>query len=185
METENSTETLYSFIHTYELAKHEKNIRRIKLAIRYFFIIPMLLLAAMFFTGSSNIAFLLLWIVSLFGIAAYAIAIEYDDYELQKRMHVMDLLQSGVTDIEYDDLVLLPLINEKELLNSGIDRDNMRRMLAIFNRQKRMKRAKVKGSENTDAPDTAGAVATEEGAKEKPEAESAAAPAEEKGGSES
>ena len=143
MDTENTSESLYSFIRSYELAKHGKNIHRIKVAIRCFFIIPLILLSVMFFTGSSNIAFLLLWIISLFGIAAYGIVIEYNDYELQKRMHIMELLETGDQDIRMEDLVVLPLINERELMRLGIDRDSTRTLLSMFNRQRRRRRAKA------------------------------------------
>ena len=141
METRENPETLYGFIRSCEMAKHEKNIRRIKLAIRYFFIIPMILLAAMLMTGSSNIAFLLLWIVSLFSIAAYAIVIEYNDYELRQRMRIMELLENGNSDIAPEQLAMLPLINEKELMKIGIDRESVRTLLAMFNRQRRQRRA--------------------------------------------
>ena len=140
METRENPETLYGFIRSCEMAKHEKNIRRIKLAIRYFFIIPMILLAAMLMTGSSNIAFLLLWIVSLFSIAAYAIVIEYNDYELRQRMRIMELLENGNSDIAPEQLAMLPLINEKELMKIGIDRESVRTLLAMFNRQRRQRR---------------------------------------------
>lgn len=65
---------------------HEQNRRRIKNGLRCIYIVPAVFLFLMFATESSKIIFLVLWIVSLFGIAVYLIVVEYQDYMLQEKM---------------------------------------------------------------------------------------------------
>ena len=61
------------------------------------------LLALVFISQSSKVIFLLLWIVSMFGIAAYLIAVEYVDYEMQNK--VKKITQK---EVELDQLMALP-----------------------------------------------------------------------------
>ena len=55
------------------------------------------LLALVFISRSSKVIFLLLWIVSMFGVAAYLIGVEYMDYELQKKLQ--DITQEELSDL--------------------------------------------------------------------------------------
>ena len=61
------------------------------------------LLALVFISQGSKVIFLLLWIVSMFGIAAYLIAVEYVDYEMQNK--VKKITQK---EVELDQLTALP-----------------------------------------------------------------------------
>lgn len=79
-------EQLYAKMSAYEQHIHEMNQKRIKFAIRCFLIIPSCFLAALFLTGSNKIVFLILWIISLFGLSIYLIAVEYMDYLLQMKL---------------------------------------------------------------------------------------------------
>ncbi len=63
---------------------HEHNVRRTKMALRSLLIVPTIFLVMLFFTNSSKTIFLVLWIVSMFIIAAILIVIEYQDYTLRK-----------------------------------------------------------------------------------------------------
>ena len=58
--------------------------------IRYGFlaiiIIPLIFLFLLFWTESNKVVFLILWIVSLFLLAAYLILVEYMDYNLQEKL---------------------------------------------------------------------------------------------------
>ena len=56
------------------------------MTIRFLLWVPLVFLALMFLTDSSKVIFLVLWIVSLFGIATYAIYVEYSDFELQEKI---------------------------------------------------------------------------------------------------
>ncbi len=57
----------------------------------------------LFLSDGSRVIFLLLWIVSMFGIAAYLIAVEYVDYEMQNK--VKKITQK---EVELDQLTALP-----------------------------------------------------------------------------
>ena len=58
---------------------HENNVRRMKMALRSLLIVPTIFLVMLFFTNSSKTIFLVLWIVSMFIIAAILIVIEYQE----------------------------------------------------------------------------------------------------------
>ena len=72
---------------------HENNGRRMKMALRSLLIVPTIFLVMLFFTNSSKTIFLVLWIVSMFIIAAILIVIEYQDYTLRKM--IIRVEQSG------------------------------------------------------------------------------------------
>lgn len=82
---DNNTESFDKIIE-YEEKIHEKNQIRIKYGIRMMIIIPLIFLFVMFKLESSKVVFLVLWIVSLFVLAAYLIAVEYMDYQLQIKL---------------------------------------------------------------------------------------------------
>ncbi len=63
---------------------HENNVRRMRMALRSLLIVPTIFLVMLFFTNSSKTIFLVLWIVSMFIIAAVLIVIEYQDYTLRQ-----------------------------------------------------------------------------------------------------
>ena len=72
---------------------HDNNGRRMKMALRSLLIVPTIFLVMLFFTNSSKTIFLVLWIVSMFIIAAILIVIEYQDYTLRKMITRVE--QSG------------------------------------------------------------------------------------------
>lgn len=78
---------MYEKLMSYENTIHEQNQRRIKIGMRCIYIIPLIFLVLLLMTESSKIVFLVLWIVSLFGIAVYLISVEYVDYKLQEKMN--------------------------------------------------------------------------------------------------
>ncbi|WP_455721558.1 hypothetical protein [Agathobacter sp.] len=78
---------MYEKLMSYENTIHEQNQRRIKIGMRCIYIIPLIFLVLLLVTESSKIVFLVLWIVSLFGIAVYLIGVEYVDYKLQEKMN--------------------------------------------------------------------------------------------------
>lgn len=49
-------------------------------------VIPLIFLMLMFTMNSSKIVYLVFWIISLFALCTYLIAVEYMDYNLQERM---------------------------------------------------------------------------------------------------
>ena len=80
----------YDMVINYEEQIHQKNQKRISIGLKCILIIPLIFLALLFWTDSSKIIFLILWIVSLFVLAAYLITVEYMDYNLMERMAVLN-----------------------------------------------------------------------------------------------
>lgn len=83
---EKDYEKMYDILVKYENEMHEKNQKKIKIGLGCIWIIPLVFLCLLFWTDSSKVVFLILWITSLFGIAIYLILVEYSDYKLQKKL---------------------------------------------------------------------------------------------------
>ena len=62
------------------------------------------LLALVFISQSSKVIFLLLWIVSMFGVAAYLIGVEYMDYQMQHKVGLIANMREG----ELSEILTLP-----------------------------------------------------------------------------
>lgn len=80
------------FYHSYieDLKKqHTLNQKRIRIGMRMIIIIPLIFLITSFLIHSSKLVFLILWIVSLFGIAFYLIGIEYMDFKMHEKLASM------------------------------------------------------------------------------------------------
>ena len=92
----------YNMVIEYEKEAHRKNQKRIAVGLKLIIIITLIFLALLFFTGSSKVIFLILWIVSLFILAAYLITVEYMDYNLMERMAK---LRGQDDDMENYDLI--------------------------------------------------------------------------------
>ena len=103
---------IYDAIIEYEKKIHIKNEKRIKIGLRCIIIIPMIFLFLLFVTESSKVIFLILWIVSLFVIASYLIAVEYMDYNLQQTIKEF----TGDEDAEFDGLLGDDLMQVHETL---------------------------------------------------------------------
>lgn len=66
---------------------HKRNVRKTSAALKSFLIIPTIFLILVFMTNSSKTVFLVLWIISMFAIAAVLIVTEYQDYSLRKMIN--------------------------------------------------------------------------------------------------
>lgn len=82
---------------------HSGNQRRIRKGMLSLLLVPLAFLVLLFLSDGSRVIFLLLWIVSMFGIAAYLIAVEYIDYEMQNKVK-----QITKKEVELDQLTALP-----------------------------------------------------------------------------
>ena len=89
---------LYQALLQEVLQFHSGNQRRIRKGMLSLLLVPLAFLVLLFLSDGSRVIFLLLWIVSMFGIAAYLIAVEYVDYEMQ-------ITQK---EVELDQLMALP-----------------------------------------------------------------------------
>lgn len=86
MEGKNRYEEMYEKLVLYQQKVHESNQKKIRIGLKCIWIIPLIFLFLLFWTESNKVVFLILWIVSLFGIAVYLILVEYSDYNLQEKL---------------------------------------------------------------------------------------------------
>lgn len=94
---------LYQALLQEVLQFHSGNQRRIRKGMLSLLLVPLAFLVLLFLSDGSRVIFLLLWIVSMFGIAAYLIAVEYVDYEMQNK--VKKITQK---EVELGQLMALP-----------------------------------------------------------------------------
>lgn len=94
---------LYQALLQEVLQFHIGNQRRIRKGMLSLLLVPLVFLVLLFLSEGSRVIFLLLWIVSMFGIAAYLIAVEYIDYEMQNKVK-----QITKKEVELDQLTPLP-----------------------------------------------------------------------------
>lgn len=94
---------LYQALLQEVLQFHSGNQRRIRKGMLSLLLVPLVFLVLLFLSEGSRVIFLLLWIVSMFGIAAYLIAVEYIDYEMQNKVK-----QITKKEVELDQLTALP-----------------------------------------------------------------------------
>lgn len=94
---------LYQALLQEVLQFHNGNQRRIRKGMLSLLLVPLVFLVLLFLSEGSRVIFLLLWIVSMFGIAAYLIALEYIDYEMQNKVKKITKKE-----VELDQLTPLP-----------------------------------------------------------------------------
>lgn len=94
---------LYQALLQEVLQFHNGNQRRIRKGMLSLLLVPLAFLVLLFLSDGSRVIFLLLWIVSMFGIAAYLIAVEYIDYEMQNKVKKITKKE-----VELDQLTALP-----------------------------------------------------------------------------
>lgn len=70
----------------YETFLHEKNRKRVQWGIRLLLFGPLVFVAMMMLMDSNKNIYLLLWIISLFVISSYLIAVEYMDFQMQEKL---------------------------------------------------------------------------------------------------
>ncbi len=99
MEKKEKYEQMYEMLVDYERKIHEKNQKRIRIGLKCILIIPLIFLILLFWTESNKVVFLILWIVSLFAIAAYLILVEYMDYNLQEKLNEISDGEGGVDNL--------------------------------------------------------------------------------------
>lgn len=77
------------------------------------------LLALVFISQGSKVIFLLLWIVSMFGVAAYLIGVEYMDYQMQHKVGHIANMREG----ELSEILSLPESSPKSRLAARLRRE--------------------------------------------------------------
>ena len=97
MTTEEKYHQLYDRLLEEVTALHRSNQRRIRTGMRALVIVTLGLMLLMFLAEGNKVFTLILWIVSMFALAAYLIGVEYMDYELQKKLQ--DITQEELSDL--------------------------------------------------------------------------------------
>lgn len=83
---------LYDKYTDYVRTTHERNQQKIKSGLKVNILLPLVFLAISFITKTSKLFFLIMWILSLFGIAIYLVYIEYMDFKMQQ---LLDSFEEG------------------------------------------------------------------------------------------
>ena len=127
----------------YQQQLHEKNQKKIQVGLKVNILLPLIFLGLSFFVQGSKLVFLILWIVSLFGIASYLVYVEFTDYNLQEQLKEF----SGQTDLEPE-----VLIGEKVELAEAQVSQKMDKIDAIIDEEKqKVKERLEKLKEEDDA----------------------------------
>ena len=100
---------------------HADNVRKIKAGIKCIFTVPACFLILLFFTGSSKIIFLVLWIASLFIIAAYLIHVEYSDYKIQEMVNSLQDSDDSIDSLIDIDSIYTKVTEPKKKLDNKLD----------------------------------------------------------------
>ena len=89
----NEKEIMYDRFLELQQQVHVKNQKKIRVGLKVNIILPLVFLAISFLSNRSKIVFLVLWIVSLFGIAFYLLYVEYMDFKLQESMKEFGIIE--------------------------------------------------------------------------------------------
>ena len=121
MSTERDYQKLYDRLLEEVGALHRANQHRLRSGLRALLAVTVGLMLLMFLADGNKVFTLMLWILSMFAVAAYLIAVEYMDYELQKKLRDIAQLQEGVFDglIELPELPAAPRLPHTRLRRRG------------------------------------------------------------------
>lgn len=82
----NQKEEMYDKFFDIQEKVHIENQKKIRVGLKVNIFLPLVFLLISFISNRSKLVFLLLWIISLFGISFYLLYIEYMDFKLQARL---------------------------------------------------------------------------------------------------
>lgn len=121
MSTERDYQKLYDRLLEEVGALHRANQHRIRSGLLALLAVTVGLMLLMFLADGNKVFTLMLWILSMFAVAAYLIAVEYMDYELQKKLRDIAQLQEDVFDglIELPELPAAPRLPHTRLRRRG------------------------------------------------------------------
>ena len=115
MTTEREYQELYDRLMDEVRTLHKNNRRRIRNGMRMLLVVTVGLMLLMFLAQGNKVFTLMLWIFSMFAVAAYLIAVEYADYELQKKLEQitqMELESMGAL-LELPELPRMPRLPDR------------------------------------------------------------------------
>ena len=115
MTTEREYQELYDRLLGEVRTLHENNRRRIRNGMRMLLVVTVGLMLLMFLAQGNKVFTLMLWIFSMFAVAAYLIAVEYADYELQKKLEQITQteLESMGALLELPELPRMPRLPDR------------------------------------------------------------------------
>ncbi len=88
----NEKESKYDQFIELQQQVHLKNQKKIRVGLKVNIILPLIFLAICFLSNRSKLVFLVLWIVSLFGISFYLLYVEYMDFKLQEQLKNLGII---------------------------------------------------------------------------------------------
>ena len=115
MTTEREYQELYDRLLDEVRTLHKNNRRRIRNGMRMLLVVTVGQMLLMFLAQGNKVFTLMLWIFSMFAVAAYLIAVEYADYELQKKLEQitqMELESMGAL-LELPELPRMPRLPDR------------------------------------------------------------------------
>ena len=115
MTTEREYQELYDRLLEEVRPLHKNYRRRIRNGMRMLLVVTVGLMLLMFLAQGNKVFTLMLWIFSMFAVAAYLIAVEYADYELQKKLEQitqMELESMGAL-LELPELPRMPRLPDR------------------------------------------------------------------------
>ena len=118
MNTESKYEKMYNDLVAGLNEMHKKNVGRTRDALKSLLIIPTIFLIMLFLTKSSKTIFLVLWIASMFIIAAVLIIVEYQDYLLRKMFSQVDMGDND--DIAKPEVIVTSSSSDEALMRAGL-----------------------------------------------------------------
>ena len=86
MAKETEYKEVYNKFIYYQQSVHLANQKRIQVGLKVNILLPLGFLVLCFAVSSAKLVFLILWIISLFGIAGYLIYVEYSDYKMMQQL---------------------------------------------------------------------------------------------------
>lgn len=97
--------------------QHEKNMVKIRNGIKVNIFLPLVFLITCFISNGSKLIFLILWIVSLFGIAFYLVYVEYSDYKNQEKLRKFGIIEHEENEVLIGNIT----IEATEVVNATLD----------------------------------------------------------------
>lgn len=115
MSKEREYQELYDRLRDEVSTLHENNRRRIRIGMRMLLAVTLGLMLLMFLAEGNKVFTLMLWILSMFAVTAYLIAVEYADYELQKKLEDITQMEQESMGalLELPELPRLPALRHR------------------------------------------------------------------------
>lgn len=133
-------EKIYRQVKEYEARMHEKNQRKIRMGFKVNIILPLVFLFLCFIIPGTKFLFLMLWIISLFGIAFYLLYVEYTDYKALNKMKEFGVIDEDIDrnlmGDEIDQAILETRDDIESRINTlGKELERLKNQRANFNKE--------------------------------------------------